>query len=122
MTHRTDHRQASRAEEAVHLGRLAMRSERERDVHTVHLAGELDLANGQDVEDELLRVEATDVPSIVIDLSELTFIDSTGIRLLVTADARARKDSERLSILRGPPSVQRVFELCGVAAILPFAD
>jgi anti-sigma B factor antagonist len=99
-----------------------MSSEREGDIHTIALTGELDLANAPMVEDELTRVEGSDAVAIIVDLSGLTFIDSTGIRLLVSAQARARSDAGRLTLLRGQAPVQRVFELSGVAELLPFGD
>lgn len=111
-----------RAEQFLELGQVKVLSEREGDVHTIALAGELDLAGAGRVEQELKRVEATDALSIVLDLSELRFVDSTGVRLSIAAQARSRADAGRLLLLRGPAGVQRVFELCGVDALLPFAD
>ena len=112
----------SRAEQVFELGELTMTSEREDSVHTICLFGELDLATADRVQDELQRVEATDVSSIIVDLSGLTFVDSTGIRLIVQADARSRADSDRLVLLRGPAAVQRVFQLVALEDRLPFAD
>jgi anti-sigma B factor antagonist len=66
------------------------------------------------------RVEATEA-LIVVDLSRLTFMDSTGARLSIEAQARSRADRDRLLVLRGPAPVQRVFELCGVDDLVPFA-
>lgn len=111
-----------RAAQVIKLGVLTMTSERHGDVHTVALRGELDLASAPDIEQELKRVEATDAKSVVIDLSGLTFIDSTGIRLIVTADTRSRANANRLTLLRGPAAVQRVFVISGVEKLLPFAD
>jgi anti-anti-sigma factor len=115
-------RESPKAAELIDVGELRVRSERDGDAHTIALAGELDLANAGDVQAELERVEATDVRSIVIDLSGLTFMDSTGVRLLVSAQARSRADTGRLTLRRGPPAVQRVLELSGVDVLLPFAD
>jgi anti-sigma B factor antagonist len=106
----------------VDLGVLTMSSERDGDGHTIRLSGELDLASAGDVEHELERVEATDARSILVDLSGLTFMDSTGLRLLLGAHARLREQDDRLALRRGPRSVQRVFELSGVDDLLPFAD
>jgi anti-anti-sigma factor len=118
----TEQREPSRAEMLLDLGALTVCSEREGDVHTISLSGELDLATAADVQRELERVEATDAQSIVLDLSELTFMDSTGVRLLVTAHARSRTDSNRLTLLRGGRAVQRILQLSGVDTLLPFAD
>ncbi len=111
-----------RGEQLLGLGELTISSDREGDVHTICPVGELDLATADELQRELERVEATDVESIVLDLSGLTFMDSTGVRLLITANARSRSDSNRLVLLRGPTVVQRVLELSGVETRLPFAD
>jgi anti-anti-sigma factor len=62
------------------------------------------------------------VRRILLDLSELQFMDSTGIRLLIAADARSRADSDRLRLTRPPAKVFRVLCIAGVDEILPFAD
>jgi anti-anti-sigma factor len=123
MTDETaEQRDRSRAAELFELGQLTVRSERDGVVHTISLSGELDLATSGEVERELERVEATDAESIVLDLSDLTFMDSTGVRLIVQAHQRSRADANRLALLRGPAAVQRVLELSGVSGLLPFAD
>jgi anti-anti-sigma factor len=115
-------RARSRANELSGLDQLSMTSERAGDVHVIALFGELDLAAADSVEEELRRVEATDASSIVVDLSGLTFMDSTGARLVWQADARSRAGANRLTLRRGPRVVQRVFEISGVADLLPFTD
>jgi anti-anti-sigma factor len=111
-----------RAQQIAQLAQLRMTSQREGDIHTICLFGEFDLASAEGVQRELQRVEATDAEVIVVDLSGLTFTDSTGVRLIVNADLRSRADSDRLTLLRGPASVQRVFALTGLEDRLPFAD
>jgi anti-anti-sigma factor len=112
----------ARAEQAAGVGALAMTSRRDGDEHVLRLEGELDIARGADVEREIVRIEQTDVKRIVVDLSGLTFIDSTGVRILLQAEARSRADSCRLTLLRPPASVGRVFVVCGVDSLLPFSD
>jgi anti-anti-sigma factor len=114
--------QPVRACDLRHLGALTMRSTRDGGAHVIALAGELDLAGAGLLEDELLRVEATDADAIVLDLRELEFIDSTGVRLIYMADARARRGDGRLAIRRGPSRVHRIFELTDLADRLPFVD
>lgn len=111
----------SRASKARNLGRLVLRSERDGDTHVVELLGELDIAGAPALDEELLRVESEDAPSILVDLRGLEFIDSTGLRLLVMAAERS-KDSGRLALLRGPDQVHRVFELTDLVGRLPFSD
>lgn len=115
-------RGSQRAADLLKVGQLTVCSERDGVLHTISVQGELDLATADLLERELVRVEGSDALSIVLDLSGLTFVDSTGVRLLISAHARSRADSNRLTLLRGPSSVQRVFELTGVLNILPFAD
>lgn len=112
----------SRYAEILELGRLHIHSARDGDVHAVALRGEFDLAHADEVERELMRVEATDARSIILDLSGLSFLDSTGIRLILEAQVRSQQDANRLVLLRPPRMVQRVFTIAGVDKLLPFAD
>jgi anti-sigma B factor antagonist len=116
------HREPLRAHEAIKLGDLTLTSEREGAVHSICLFGELDLATANSVQDELTRVEASDADSIIVDLSGLTFMDSTGIRLLYRAAARSRADSDRLALLRGGTAVQRALQITALEDRLPFID
>lgn len=118
----SEQRGSLRGADVWSVGRLTVRSQRDGVLHTIALEGELDLATAEQLERELLRVEGSDALSIVLDLSALEFIDSTGVRLLLQADARSRANSNRLALLRGPRAVQRVFELTGILDRLPFAD
>jgi anti-sigma B factor antagonist len=111
----------ARAERARNLGSLVMRSHRDGDTHVIELLGELDIAGAPSLEEELLRIEASDARSIICDLGALEFIDSTGIRLLVMAADRSATDG-RFTILRGPTQVHRVFEITDLVSRLPFAD
>jgi anti-anti-sigma factor len=77
----------------------------------VTLTGELDISTAQRLEDDLRRIEAERPAMIVLDLQPLTFMDSTGLRLLITADIRARQEGRRLVIVKGNEMVQRVMRL-----------
>jgi anti-sigma B factor antagonist len=101
------------------LGSLRMRSFRAGSVHVIELAEEFDVAAAPGVEHELARVEASDARTVVIDLRRLAFIGSSGLRIIVLAHRRL---AERLVVVKGPPRVQRVFELCDLEAPLPFVD
>ncbi|HTN24858.1 MAG TPA: STAS domain-containing protein [Solirubrobacteraceae bacterium] len=118
----SEQRGSLRGADAWSVGRLTVRSQRDGVLHTIRLEGELDLATADELERELLRVEGSDARSIVLDLSALEFIDSTGVRVLFQAGERSRADANRLALLRGPRAVQRVFELTGIQDRLPFAD
>ena len=80
---------------------------------TVHvaLAGELDISTGPRLDDDLRRIETDQPQTIVVDLQELQFMDSTGLRILITADMRARAAGRRLAIVQGNESVRRVLRV-----------
>ena len=104
------------------FGVLEISSERDGERYVIALAGELDLAGVDRLTQELLRAEESDVSGVVLDLEELTFIDSSGIAAILAADARSRADGERLRLTGGSERVRRVFALCGLLDRLPFAD
>jgi anti-anti-sigma factor len=93
------------------------------DVAVVSLTGELDVAGSALLDAELERITVDHAPpTIVLDLSGLDFMDSTGLRLVVLGDARAKELGRRLVIVRGNDSVHRVFEITRMAERLNFVD
>jgi len=84
------------------------------DAVKISLRGELDLEHAYTFDEELRRIEDSDVTCICLDLRELTFLDSCGLARLVAARRRARKAGRRLVLVRGPAAVQRVFQLTAV--------
>jgi anti-anti-sigma factor len=97
-------------------------SEQRGDTVHVRLSGELDISTAPKVEDELARVEPERPGRIVLDLSNLAFMDSTGLRLLIAADTRARQQDRRLTIVKGPEPVQRVFRITRLEERLDIVD
>jgi anti-sigma B factor antagonist len=83
--------------------------------------GDLDLATMPAFEDALCRAEA-ECRTIVLDLSELDFIDSRGLAMIVALDRRLRDAGGRLTIVRGPATVDRMFEITGLIDRLDFVD
>jgi anti-sigma B factor antagonist len=92
------------------------------DAAYVTLRGELDISTAGPLEDNLQRVEAGEPELLVIDLSRLDFMDSTGLRLLISADQRAREAGRRLVLVRGNDIVQRVLRLTGLDERLEIVD
>ncbi len=85
-------------------------------------AGELDIATTPALEQAI--TEATSEPGthLVLDLRELTFMDSTGLRTLAQTSARAEQDGFTLAIWRGSRQIERVLEISGLGALLPLED
>lgn len=87
-------------------------TEDERDGAVVlRFAGEYELAGAKAVEEYLARVEATRPPLLILDLRELSFIDSTALGQLVAAAKRARSEARRLVVVRPRGHTRRVFEI-----------
>ena len=101
-------------------GRLKISSEVDDGAVSLLLEGELDLAGAPDMEVSLATAERDGPTRLVVDLSGLQFIDSTGLRLLLQADARAKEQGYELVLRPGAQAVQRVFEVTGALAILRF--
>jgi anti-sigma B factor antagonist len=88
----------------------------------VALSGELDLASAPKLDDELKHVEERGVEVIVLDLQALSFMDSSGLRALLAADARAREAGRRLVLVRGDERVQRVLKITRLDERLEIVD
>jgi anti-anti-sigma factor len=88
--------------------------------HALVLRGELDLSVVSQLEGAIdAACEGSD-RDIVLDLSQLTFIDSAGIRAILAANEHCRKIRRHFAVVPGPSNIQSVFELTGVAEQLPF--
>jgi anti-sigma B factor antagonist len=88
----------------------------------VRLAGEFDLAGVEAFEEELGRRSVPGEETLVLDLRELTFIDSSGLRAVVMADRRIRDEGRRFVVVRGPKKIIRVLDLTGVSERLELVD
>jgi anti-sigma B factor antagonist len=84
------------------------------DAVTVTLGGELDISNAAAVEGRLIALEESRPAALVLDLRQVSFIDSTGLSLLINADSRARKAGRRLTIVPGEGAVERTLRTVGL--------
>ena len=87
----------------------------------VHVTGKLGPLGGPVLERTLRRAEH-DARVVILDLRELTFIDISGVQIVVFADIRARRAGRRLLVARGPVQVDGVFALTGASEILHIGD
>jgi anti-anti-sigma factor len=88
-----------------------------RDV-TVALAGEIDLANAGALAEALAQVIEAKPPAVIIDLTQLSFLDSSGIRCLVIAAREASAVGSHVIVRRPSPTILRTLEICGVDELL----
>jgi anti-sigma B factor antagonist len=84
----------------------------------VFLSGELDMATAPDLTAALDPVIAHGPREVVLDLSELSFVDSSGIAALVEAQHRLGEQERRLSIHGAQRGAVRVFEIAGLTDFL----
>jgi anti-sigma B factor antagonist len=87
--------------------------------YTLVLEGELDLVNSLRLETAILSC-ADDAGELTLDLSELTFMDSTGLNVVLFAQQLCHVKRAEFALIPGPPQVQRLFEVTGLIDHLPF--
>lgn len=84
--------------------------------------GELDLATVAALDQALCEQLEAGFTCLVLDLSRLTFIDSTGIHLIVRYQQRLEADGRQFTLIPGPSQVQRTLKITGLVDRLPFSD
>jgi anti-sigma B factor antagonist len=87
---------------------------------TIALRGEWDLARQSTMRGATSDVLRRSPECVVLDLTRLSFIDSTGVRGVIELHKRSEQQNVHLVIVPGPRAVQRVFELLGLTQALPF--
>jgi anti-anti-sigma factor len=105
------------------MSALSLHTYREPECVRVEVSGELDLSSALVFEEALRRIEDDAQPELlVLDLRSLKFMDSTGLRLILSAHARAVNQDRKLAIVEGGEAVQRIFRLTGVLERLNVVD
>ena len=88
---------------------------------TVRLSGEFAMEATFTIEPALERVlTLPSIDRVLLDLSALSFIDSVGMGVVIRFAHDLQASAIPLRIIPAPPGVHRVFELTGVADVLPF--
>ena len=88
---------------------------------TVAVEGELDIATAPRLEAALIDVERNGTRELVVDLANVRFMDSSGLRSLLSARRRAEGAGRALRLVNVPPDVARVFDVTGVGRIFDIA-
>ena len=101
---------------------LRIHAEHQRDAYIVQMVGELDLSGCPDLEGALDAAEQAHAGRIIIDLEQLTFIDSIGLRTLLQVSRRSATNGNRLQITRGNGHPAKMFRLTGLDELLPLTD
>ncbi len=85
-------------------------------------SGELDLRTSPELEELLNRVWAAGAELVILDLRQIEFMDSTGLRVLLGAHQRAQETGRRFALVRGADQIERVLTLTGVRDLLTVVD
>jgi len=97
-----------------------VRLEERADTAVVLISGACDVSCHEQLRKRLLEAEAGGAARIVLDLTELGFIDSIGLRVVISAWNRVRQAGNLFSVaLPESGQVRRVFEVTGVDRIVP---
>ena len=94
--------------------------EPERDAVRVCPCGEVDLTTAGAIREKSEEMGALGFRRVVLDLRGVTFLDSTGLHLVLELLALSRDAAWEFAVVEGPADVQRVFELTGVRSLVPF--
>ncbi len=89
---------------------------------TVELGGELDLTTAPDLAARLEAVIDASSGAVAVDLAQITFLDSSGLEVLVAVHQRLRAEGRHLTVRRPCEFVYRVFETSGVMKVLDVQD
>ena len=84
--------------------------------------GELDLASIDRLEREVGELRGVGFEELVVDLRGVEFLDSAGLRLLLSLRDDAQRGGYGLALVRGPACVQRVFELTATSGLFDWRD
>jgi anti-anti-sigma factor len=87
----------------------------------LHLTGELDLSTAPELERTLQQAEAR-ASVVVLDLREMTFIDSSGLHVIGKANAHATRAGRRWIVVRGARQLDRLMSVTGLCELLEIVD
>jgi anti-sigma B factor antagonist len=85
------------------------------DAALIVVSGELDIASAPELEQAFDQIRSESTTLVIVDLRELEFMDSTGLSIIVQAHQRLSEHNCELTLIKGPPQVQRLLDLTGVA-------
>jgi anti-anti-sigma factor len=122
LTNRGLQGNATAGEPQARQSRFEIRSQSLSTTAHLFLAGEFDLASEREFRELLDEVRSNRFSTVVLDLRDVTFIDSTGLRLLIGEWERSRRDGFDLVFVKGSEAVQSVLEVTGLENMLPIVD
>lgn len=104
-----------------HAGTLSLEVRSDETMHVIAVKGELDLNTRGELA-EVLDGLAKPPRIVALDFSELTFIDSTGLKTVLSEHRRAREEGYEFVIAGARPEVRDIFRVTALDLTLPLAD
>jgi anti-sigma B factor antagonist len=100
--------------------RIDVRTAPDRVVLELH--GELDLLGAPLLQQRIEQADLGERPILVLDVSDLQFVDSAGLRVILAAHEGARQRGQEFALTRGSEQVQRLLSIAGVDERLRIVD
>ena len=94
--------------------KFAVTTSVEASTTVVTVRGELDIASAAELREALLRLIADEMPHLTIDGSGITFVDSSGLAVLMMAARRWEKAGRRIALRSPSQTLARIVDLTGV--------
>jgi len=92
------------------------------EIKTVLLTGRLDVANADVLSSELLKIIDESPAGIILDLKDVNFVSSAGLRILIVAYKHATASGKKIAAVHVRPSVYKIFKLASLEDLLHIFD
>jgi anti-sigma B factor antagonist len=94
-------------------------NELDNNIRLIKLTGALDVTGTGEIETKFAGYCSGDKVRVVVDISEVDFLASTGIRLLTSTAKSIVRRGGRMVLIKPNPNVQNVLEITGIPAFIP---
>lgn len=101
---------------------LQLSTRQEGRVAVVSAAGEIDVFSAPDLDAHLVALQDDGSAQLVVDLARVTFLDSTGLGVLVKALKRARESGGWIRLVVTTDRIRKIFDITGLDASMPIFD
>lgn len=92
------------------------------DKSVVEAAGEVDVYTAPQLDEELTRIVESGTYALVVDLTNVDFLDSTGLGVLVKTLKRVREHGGSLAIVATADRITKVFRITGLDSVMTLTD
>lgn len=101
---------------------VSLHPSQDKQVHTLLVDGEVDVSNADQLRIALNQLLDEGVPEVVVDLTNVGYIDSTGIGVLMGAAHRTQDLPTKIAVVCPHKNIRRIFDMLGVGEVLEIRD